>query len=263
MTLSPSTPIDVQLGAMLFDCETVDADGIRWHSTEWPGWESPEPAQQWGAKAGQSGVFPESSLYGGRAIVFKGAAEMVTKAVPFEQSYEKAERKLAAATDLVETVPALFIVGELPVPKQALVYRAGRLRHRPEVKRRVMVFEVPLLAPDYRKYATTTTAIAAGVVANVGTKLSTPVVTVTGAAAGPVRVTNATDNAKYVQVNTALAGGQVLTIDMEEWSASIDGVNADALIDAGSRWWDVLPGNNTLSLTGGGTLGGSFRAAYI
>lgn len=257
-----TTAIPIQIGTLLLDCATPDLDGIIWHWTDLDGWESPDVAASFGAKAGQSGVYPESTLYGGRPMVLSGVAEVITTAVPFVQSYEKAERKLALATDLVDTAPGLLTVSELPVPKQALVYRNGRLRNRPHVKRRVMEFQVPIMAPDHRKYATATTAIAAGVVANAGTKLSPPTVTVTGPSTNP-RVTNATDDGKFVQVNTVLAGGQVLTIDMDGWTASIGGVNADALIDPASRWFDLLPGNNTLSLTGGGTLGGSFRAAYI
>lgn len=258
-----TTQIPVQIGTLLLDCATVDADGVRWHWRDIDGWESAEVDSSWGAKAGQSGVFPESVLYGGRPMVLSGFAEVVTIAVPFVESYEKAERKLALATDLVDTAPGLLVVSEQPTPKQALVYRNGRLRNRPHAKRRLMEFQVPILAPDHRKYATATTAIVAGVNTNNGTKLTPPTITVTGAAAGPVRVTNATDDGKYVQVNTALLGGQVLTIDMADWTANVDGVNADNLIDGASRWFDLLPGANTLSLTGGGTLGGTFRHAYI
>lgn len=256
-----ATCITVQLGAHLFDGDTIDADSVKWTAVSWDGWESPDTRQQWHEPAGQSGVVPGVQNYGGRAIVLKGTAEVM--AAPWEQGYEKAERRLAGITNLVESGPGLLIINHLPTPMQALVYRAGRLRHRRRIRSKILDWEVPLFAADHRKYGTSPVAGGAGVLANAGNTRATPIVTVTGPAAGPIRVTNATDDAKFVEVTTALAGGQVLTIDMNLWTASINGVNVDNLIAPASRWWDLRPGNNTISQSGGGTLNVAYRPAYI
>lgn len=257
-----SACLPVSVGALALD-GAVDALGIKWWWTELAGWwDGPDEDQDWLARTGASGVILGASTYGGRAIVVKGVAEMMTK--PYATLWPQAADKLAGATDLVEGGAGLMVVQEAAAPKQAAVYRARAPRSRPRASMRVMEFEVPLMAPDHRKYGTTLNNPAGSPVTNGGNKYATPVVRVAGPAAGPVRVTNATDDGKWVQVNRALAGGEVLTFDMAALAAtsSVAG-NVAADIEPGSRWWDLLPGVNALALAGGGTLTTEFRNAYI
>lgn len=257
-----SACLPMSVGALAIN-GAVDGLGIKWWWTELAGWwDGPDEDQDWLARTGASGVIKGASTYGGRAIVVKGVAEMMTK--PYATLYPQAADKLATTTDLVEGGSGLMVVQEAAAPKQAAVYRARAPRTRSHVSMRYMEFEVPLFAPDHRKYGTTLHIVAGGAVTNAGNKYATPIVRVTGAAAGPVRVTNATDDGKWVQVNRALAGGEVLTFDMDAMTvmSSVAG-NVAADIAAGSRWWDLLPGANALALAGGGTLTTEFRDAYI
>lgn len=245
----------------------VDGLGIKWWWTELAGWwDGPDEDTDWLQRTGSSGVIKGTSTYGGRAIVVKGVAEMMTK--PYATLYPQAADKLATTTDLVEGGSGLMVVQEAVAPKQAAVYRARAPRTRPHVSMRYMEFEVPLLAPDHRKYGTTMHNVAGGAVTNAGNKYATPIVRVAGPAAGPVRVTNATDDGKWVQVGgsmgaVALTGAEVLTIDMDAMTVTINGADYSAYIEPGSRWWDLLAGANALALSGGGTLTTEFRDAYI
>lgn len=260
-----SVCLPVSVGSLALD-GTVDGLGIKWWWTELAGWwDGADQDQDWLQRTGSSGLYKGTSTYGGRAIVVKGVAEMMTK--PYATLWPQAADKLAAATDLVEGAAGLMVVQEATAPKLAEVYRARAPRTRPRASMRIMEFEVPLIAPDHRKYGTTLHAPGPGVVTNAGNKYATPTVVVTGPAAGPVRVTNATDDGKWVQVGgtmgaVSLLGGEVLTINMADLSVSINGADYSAYLEPGSRFWDLLPGANTTSLSGGGTMAVQFRDAY-
>lgn len=247
----------VQVGGLVLD-GNVDGNGNRWDWTELPGWESPDVEQDLLQRTGASGLVMGTSLYRGRPLVVRGTVECSTK----EVGYFAALNQASAATDLVEEAPGVLTVGE-PSPKQATVWRAGPIRWRSVGGMLGATFEVPLIAPDFRKYGTTLHTVAGGAVTNAGNKRATPVVTVTGPSTNP-RVTSATDDGKYVEVDVTLAGGEVLTLDMDAMTASAT-LHGDVAgsITAGSRWFDLLPGVNALALAGGGTLSTTFRDAYI
>lgn len=262
-----TTVMPVQIGGFLLTGD-IDGEGIEWWWTDLAGWwEGGDQDQDWLQRTGASGTIPGVSLYRGRPIIVRGLAEMTVE--PYYELYQKAADRLAGATNYVEAAPAVLTVDEF-VPKRALVYRARAPRVRPagtkQYPMRVMEFEIPLQAFDWRKYGTALHVVVGGAVNNAGNVRSTPVVEVTGPSANP-RVTNGTDDGKFVQVGGTmgalnLAGGQVLTIDMDAMSATVGGVDVAGLIEPGSRWWDLLPGANALALAGGGTLTTSFRDAY-
>lgn len=252
-----TTCVVVQVGGLVLD-GNVDGNGNRWDWTDLPGWEGPDVAQDLLQRTGASGLVMGSSLYRGRALVVRGTVECSTK----EVGYFAALNQLSGATDLVEESPGVLTVGE-PAPKQVTVWRSGTPRWRNVGGMLGAIFEVPLIAPDFRKYGTTLHTVAGGAVTNAGNKRATPIIEVSGPSTNP-RVTSATDDGKFVQVNVSLGGGEFLTLDMDAMAAytNLAGDVAGS-IAAGSRWFDLLPGVNALSLAGGGTLSTTFRDAFI
>jgi len=82
------------------------------------------------------------------------------------------------------------------------------------------------------------------IVVNAGSWPVSPVVTVTGPAAGPIVITRGTQT---VQVNTALTGGQQLVIDFARRSIKINGVSSYGLKDPTTQWWEIPPAYNLLT----------------
>lgn len=252
----------VTLGGLVIDCDTEDANGITWTWTRIDGWEPPDLRADVLTLAGQDGEVFGEWRHRGRALVLAGVAHKEGAVYPFETEYWLAFNSLAAASNLVSGTGTLTV--DEPTPKQMTVKRQGRPRMRPFQGRfAVMEWEIPLIASDWRKYGTTLNSDSSSPVNNGGNARSTPVVVITGASTTP-RITNTTDDSKYVEVATSLTGGQTLTLDMQNRTAthSANG-NVDSLIAAGSRWWDLLPGDNTVTLTGGGTFAVQYRDAYI
>lgn len=253
-----TTCVQVEVGTVVLD-GIVDGNGNKFDWTEVAGWESPEVEQDVLQRTGASGLVMGTSVYRGRPLVVRGTVEVQN--APYDVGYFRAMNQVGAGTDLVEESPGLLIVHE-EVAKQVVVWRAGAIRWRNTGGMKGAQFEVPLIAPDFRKYGTTLHTVVGGAVTNAGNKRSTPLVSIAGGSTNP-RVTSTTDDGKYVQVNVTVPGGQTLVLDMDAMSATLNGVDVAGSIEAGSRWFDLLPGANALVLAGGGTLSTTFRDAYI
>lgn len=257
------TCTSITLGGITFgECGEVDVEGINWAWLRIDGWESAGVEGDVLSPAGQDGDFFGLTRRTGRPIVLEGVAHRPAFSPNDVEGYWLAHNNLLAATNLTSGSGTL-VVNE-PIPKQATV----RLQDRPRLRALrgvlgVLEFQIPLLAADWRKYSTTLDTDSSSPVNNGGFVRSTPIIVITGASTNP-RITNTTDDTKYVQVNTTLSGGQTLTLDMESRTAQHSSLgNVDALITAGSRWWDLLPGDNVISLTGGGTWQAQYRDAYL
>lgn len=83
------------------------------------------------------------------------------------------------------------------------------------------------------------------VVSNGGTWPVKPVVTITGAGAGPFIITLGSAS---VRVDTSLTGGQVLIIDFPHRTITKAGVNAYDLKNSVTSWWSLAAGRNLLTL---------------
>lgn len=249
--------VNVTLGGLSFNAATVDGNGAKWRIARIEGWDSPSVRQSLFDPTGVHGQVVAEILYGSRAIVLTG-----TCTTPSEAAYWLSHTALATATNSL-AIPGTLVVNE-PTPKQASVVRAGEVRMRPIGAYRGFEFEVPLLAPDPRKYATTAVSGAltgSDIVANAGNIETYPTLTVVGPSTSPMTFTL---GARVVTLNISLAGGETLVADFAARTVLVNGVNRYDVVASSTRWWALAAGNNTVgSSAGGGTASLSRRSAWI
>ena len=110
---------------------------------------------------------------------------------------------------------------------------------------------ISLKVQDPRKYLQAQTTLAgAGTATNAGT-YPTPVVitgTATGATSTSLQITNSTTG-KTIYITTALANNDVIVIDTRKHSIKKNGTETRSLIGAGTDWWSLNPGANTIAFT--------------
>lgn len=143
-----------------------------------------------------------------------------------------------------ETSTALMAyVKSQEIPQVAGDSMSGRIR------RTVLRFKLQ----DPRKYRQSETTLeGAGTATNGGT-YTTPVtitITATGTTDTGLQLTNSTTG-ETIYITTALTNGQVLVLDSANHSCKIDGVETRSAVGAGTTWWLLEPGNNTLAITNG------------
>jgi hypothetical protein len=236
----------VTLGAVTLGDGAVDANGATWNLSELDGWDSPELRATVLALAGEDRAANGPILYNARALSLKG--NCVT---PTDAGFWASRTKLSTAT-LLTTTDGTLTVAETATKKIA-VRRAGRVLMRPMGGLFGFEFEVPLIAADPRILANTATTIAgAGTATNTGNFKASPVLTVTGAAAGPIVIANTTAG-KTVTITTSVPGGQALVVDFRARTILLNGVNRYDLVAATPQWFDIAPGANTITYSGGGT----------
>ena len=150
--------------------------------------------------------------------------------------------------DWTETVGATsydfrIYVKSVETPSLAMDSLAGLIRKA----------KVQLKARDPRKYTQAQASLSgAGTAANAGT-YTTPVeitITASGATSTSLAITNSTTS-KSILVTTALANNDVLVIDTFLHSVKLNGVEKRSMLGAGTDWWLLNPGNNTIAVSNG------------
>jgi hypothetical protein len=238
----------VTLGTVTIDGSTVDANGATWHLKELDGWDSPDLRSTLLDLPGHDRESLGPLLHRGRALSVRGKCQ-----TPTDAAYWASRTKLAGTTLLTATTGTLTVAET--TTKKITVSRAGRVLMKPLGGLKGFEFEVPLIAPDPRILANTGSSIAAaGTATNNGNFKAAWVLTVTGAAAGPVVLTRTAPGAtRTISITTAVPGGQTLVIDSRARSVVLNGVNRYDLVTATPEWFDLEPGANTIGYSGGGT----------
>lgn len=240
-------------------------------------------------RSADHGGYATSQYFGPRILTLTVMASAPTQALRDQ-----------ARAQLQETVPisdlGTFLYNE-PTPKVAYVRRnasAGVTETYPTLCD--VVFTVPLVSPDPRKYSpnpqslSSTTATPPPVplslpfssgfpvtfpaqvppgtqgclAVNAGTFETRPVITVTGPVTSPSIINGNTGQA-VTFTGLALAANSVLTLDMDARQAFVSGVFYPA--DPSSSWWVLEPGQTLVYMTGsssaGSVLGISFASSWI
>lgn len=246
----------VTLGALSIGDAAADANGAYWDIVALEGWDSPDLRSLLLSLAGEDRQAIGPVRYNARALSVVGECT-----VPTEAAYWLSHAKIMAATELTRAAGTLTVTET--TTKKIAVYRAGRVLWRPVHSLVRANFEIPLVAPDPRKLANTATTIAGAATAtNTGNFPASPTLTVTGAAAGPIVIANTTAG-KTVTVTTSVPGGQTLVIDFKARTVLLNGVNRYDLVAATPQWFDIAPGNNTITYSGGGTPSLSWNDSWI
>jgi hypothetical protein len=268
----------------------TDANGVTWMLQKVDGWDSPPTA------VGQ--VIQRSADHGGYATAQYYGPRIITLTV-MASAPDQATRD-AARAQMQQTVPfsdlGTFLYGE-PVPKVAYVRRnatAGVTETCPTLCD--VIFTVPLVAPDPRKYAPDAQSLSSvtatpppvplslpfssgfpvsfpaqvppgtqGILAlNSGTFETRPIVTVTGPVTAPSIINGATGQAVTFSGLTLKASDQLI-LDMTARQAFVDTVFTAA--DPSSSWWVIQPGETLIYLQGTGSAGSvlsvQFASAWI
>jgi phage-related protein len=245
--------IPVTLGALTFNATTgdgwyTDGDGAKWRCRRVGGWHLPRSRLTTFDRHGGGSIITHGE-HGERPLTL---VECFLRATSNAQLMEKLDA-LAAALNLVSTSGTLTVT-EPTTPKQATVY-FDRLRDPVYRSDRLVTFEVELLAPDFRKYATSTTAISgAETYVNAGNVATQNIVLAVSAGS---TVTNTTEGKAIVTTGTGTLDINILTRTVTK-----AGVNAYDQIGSATEWFSFLPGNNVVTLSAG-TLTGTFRSAWL
>ena len=283
VTYSPSwasTPFAIDFGS-------VDGNGVAWIWQKIQGWDSPPSVGQVIQRSADHGGWPAPSYYGPRIITLTVMASAPTQAL-----------RDAARAELQQAFPvndlAMLVYNE-PVPKLAYVRRnasAAITESYPTLTD--VVFSVPLVAPDPRKYATTPQTVSLVVPApivnplalpfslpvsfpgnippsdtsvtalNVGTFETRPTITVTGPITSPA-IVNAVTGQQVSFTGLTLGSTDQLTLDMDNRQASLN-QNFQAT-DVSSAWWVLEPGSTQVYLdgvtSGGATLTMQYQSAWV
>jgi hypothetical protein len=105
-----------------------------------------------------------------------------------------------------------------------------------------------------------------GTASNAGNTTTFPTITITGPCTNPV-ITNQGTGA-YIGLSVTLAGSDVVVIDPDLRSITLNGSPARNLLTNGSTWWGLVSGSTTIGFIAptyatGASLSLSWRSAYI
>jgi len=246
----------VTLGVLTIGDDIADANGATWELSAIEGWDSPDLRSAMLSLPGEDREAIGPLRYSSRGLSVAG-----TCFTPTEAAFWASKAKLMGATNLTRAAGTLAVTET--TTKKIAVYRGGRVLMKPQHALLAFDYEIPLTAPDPRILANAATTLAgSGTATNSGNFKASPVLTVTGSAAGPIVITNSTAGAT-VSVSTAVPGGQQLVIDFLARTVLLNGVNRYDLVTSTPTWWDVLPGANTIVYSGGGTAVLSWNDSWI
>ncbi len=251
----------VTLGALEANTYTVDDDGVEWYVGQIDGWDGADVRLPIQERAFADGAYVDRGWYGGRPLTVPGVAIAADLA-----GVELARARLGRAADLLAAAGAL-VVGEAQ-PKQMAV----RLRDKVATEEAgvALTFAIPLFAGDPLKYSTTLSSVTVGLpassggltfpvvfpvafgtsgpggiadAANVGTRATSPTVTIGGPVTNP-RVEHIGQGRTF-RVAITLGAGDQLVVDMAARTVILGGTaSRRANVEAGSQWFDLSPGAN-------------------
>jgi Phage tail protein len=265
-----SVPFTIPLGS-------VDGNGVAWVLKGLKGWDGPPAVGQVIQRSADHGGWPSAAYYGPRLMTLSVEAKAPTQALRDQ-----------AAEQLVQAVPvsdlATFTYNE-PVPKLAYVRQNGSANITMDKPTLVdVVFSIPLVAPDPRKYATVpfagTATLPAPVInpltlpvtlpagfpgsvpaidsavtcVNAGTFETRPVITVTGPITGP-QVVNAATGQTVTFTGLSLAATDQLVLYTDSRQSFLNGAFYGA--DTNSAWWTLNQGTTQVYLAGQNFAGGA------
>jgi len=270
---------------------SVDDNGIAWVLQKVTGWDSPPSVGSVIQRSADHGGWAAAQYYGPRIITLTVMASAPTQAL---RDAARALMQQAVAIGTSSTDLTTFTYNE-PIPKQAQVRRNGSAavtETYPTMDD--VIFTIPLVAPDPRKYAVQSQSAqiilpappdnpltlpvtgpvvfpggipagASSVTAlNLGTFETRPQLTVTGPVQNPA-IVSATLGEQISFTGLTLGTSDILTVDTDSRQALLNGSFYPA--DPYSAWFVLEPGPSVIYLagqsTGGATLSLTWSSAWL
>lgn len=273
LTYQPSwspSPFTVSFG-------TVDSNGVSWILQKVDGWDGPPSVGSVIQRSADHGGWAAAQFYGPRLVTLTVMASAPSQALRDQ-----------AAEQLIQCVPisdlATFVYGEA-VPKQAAVRQVGGAKiSEKKMTLSDVVFTIPLVAPDPRKYSTTaglatatlpapainpltfpvtlpigfpgaTPALDSAVTCvNSGTFETRPAISFTGPIINPV-INNAATGQVISFTGLTMGAADQMVIDTDTRQSFLNGSFYGA--DVTSGWFTLQPGATQIYLSGGNFAGGA------
>jgi hypothetical protein len=258
------TCIAVELNSFLFDGTTQDADGVvySWESID--GWfDSPDFTITTDFRPIGASII--GAQVGGRTIALNGLIHDPNPTTALGDRAFQAMRTLKANCATM-FASALLAVDEPLLPLQAIVGQSAPMRFKPQNALAAVEFQIPLLAPDPRRYSMTPTSVAltgSDVVTNNGDIVSPPVATFTGGSTVFIRNFSVPGD-PFVQFNGTVSSP--LVIDMANLTAVMGGLDVSGSLSGPAvgppAWWSLISGPNAIGYGGGGSCQLDYRDAY-
>lgn len=258
-----SDQIGIELGSAIIDEATADSQGNVYMWSKLDGWfDSPQMSLITQQRSGL-GLIQTVNDVGGRVLSLEGA--IIAQGGKNGALNDSAFQSMAVFKAAIQALfaPTLLVVHEGWSDLQALVWQTGPAHFDIDGSGGDLVavrFQVPLIAPDPRRYAGFTVQnLTAGsnVVTNPG-DLPTPVIlTVVGAANPTFQNTSITSEPELLYAGAA--GGATVIINTDTEDVEENGVpHRSKLVVA--QWWQLLPGANNILVSDDCTIG--FSGAY-
>lgn len=245
------------LNGLTIDGATPDSDGILWSVKTIDGWYNSIPSTVVLGDAAPVGEVLVDVRLKSRAIVLEAIAFRGThrQTVPLGDdcflAIERIQREAAA-----EFASVLLKVNDPVRALQARVRLTPPLRTSIDGELGVVIANIPLLAPDPRRYSqnattgiytlTGTATNTTGNVTNNGTIDAPWSVSISGPAVNPYLRNTSLSGQPYVRWFGTVPSGQNLVIDSAAATLLLNGVDVRGNMDPDSRFFGLIPGVNGL-----------------
>lgn len=256
------TPVTVTLNNFVFDGATESPSGVVWDWQELSGWFDTGDLRTATGEAGR-GVILTVARRIGRPITATVLAHAAADGMRLDDLMYTAQRALkAAVAAAVSEAAVLLKVNEPSLALQSRVRQVGPIRSKMLGTRAMVQFQVPLLAPDYRRYSQTLNSqaltVGSNVVTNAGDLPAPVTLTRTGATTDP-SWQNTTAAGDPTLAYTGTFGAVTLTISTDTENVLLNGVTSRSSLTT-AQWWNLAPGANTIIASHTSTI--EWRDAY-
>lgn len=242
------TPVTVSLNTFLFDGTTQSPSGVVWDWQELSGWFDTGDLRVASGEAGRGVVLTVDRRIG-RPITATFLAHSSSPGHKLDDLMYSGQRALkAAVAPAVSEAAVMLKVNEPGLALQSRVRQVGPIRTKMLGQRAMVQFQVPLLAPDYRRYSQTlhsqALSVGSNTVTNLGDLPAPVVLTRTGATTDP-SWQNTTAAGSPTLEYTGTFGAVSLVIGTDVETVLLNGANSRSNLTT-AQWWNLAPGANTI-----------------
>lgn len=260
----------VTLNDWVFDGATVDDDGLVYSYSSIKGWwDTANMALSTDPRGADDGVVVVDERLNERAVVLSGFIHHPTPGDPIGDLAHAGLRRLKAFCRPLRSLvlltvdePAVVSPVEAELTLQALVRLGSPISATHRYSGGVLVtteFQIPLLAPDPRRYSTVLHSLSdTDPQVNGGDELTPPTFIFSGVTDPEVRSHSVAGDPILKWFGT-VGGGSELRINCAEKTVTLDGVNARAGL-LFPNWFQYVPGDNDIEFFQAS--GVEFRDAY-